>query len=101
MVVPALILILGFPTKLAVGTSLCTIALISIGGIVGHLQFGPVDWPLLASVLVGSAGGMLVGVRMGEWLPPGVTSRLTASLTITIAVSLILVNMAKLLGLQD
>ena len=64
-------------------------------------RFGCSQLLLLVSVLVGSAGGMLVGVRMGEWLPPGVTSRLTASLTITIAVSLILVNMAKLLGLQD
>ena len=100
MVVPALILILGFPTRAAVGTSLSIIALISMGGVVGHLQFGHVDWPLLASVLVGSASGMLLGVRMGDWLSPTAASRLTASITITIAVSLILINTVKLLALQ-
>ncbi len=100
MVVPALILILGFPTRTAIGTSLSIIALISIGGIVGHLQFGRVNWSLMAFVLLGSVAGMLLGVRMGAWLPPTAMSRISASITITVAVSLIVVNLAKLLGLQ-
>ena len=100
MVVPALILILGFPTRTAIGTSLSIIALISIGGVVGHLQFGHVNWSLMAFVLLGSGAGMLLGVRMGAWLPPVVVARVTASITITVAVSLIVINLAKLLGLQ-
>lgn len=100
LVVPALILILGFSTRTAIGTSLSIIALISIGGIVGHLQFGRVNWALMGFVLLGSVSGMVLGVRMGVWLSPTVANRMTASITITIAVSLIVINMAKLLGLQ-
>ena len=101
LVVPALILILGFPTRTAIGTSLSIIGLISIGGIVGHLQFGRVDWALMGFVLLGSVSGMALGVRMGAWLSPTVANRMTASITITIAVTLIVINMAKLLGVQD
>jgi len=100
MVVPALILILGFSTRTAIGTSLSIIALTSIGGIVGHLQFGRVDWSLMAFVLPGSVVGMLLGVRMGAWLSPAAMSRITASMTITVAVGLIVINLAKLLVLQ-
>src|SRR5574340_8351 len=100
MVVPALIVILRFPVRSAVGTSLTIIALISIGGVVGHLQFGQVDWPLTAFVLLGSVAGMFLGVRLGAWLPPAAMSRITASITMTIGVSLIVVNLAKLLRLQ-
>ena len=100
MVVPALILFLGFPNRSAVGTSLSIIALISIGGVVGHLQFGSVNWPLTAYALLGSLTGMVLGVRLGAWLPATVMGRVTASITVMIAVSLIVINLAKLFGLQ-
>ena len=100
LVVPALILILGFPTRTAIGTSLSIVGLISIGGIVGHLQFGRVDWALMGFVLLGSVSGMVLGVRIGAWWSPTVANRMTASITITIAVTLIVINMAKLLGVQ-
>ena len=100
MVVPALILILGFPTRLAIGTSLSIIACISIGGVVGHLQFGRINWPLTAWVLVGSLAGMLLGVRVGTWLSPTTMGRITAFITVSIAVSMIVVNLMKLWGPQ-
>ena len=101
MIVPALVLILGFPAKLAIGTSLTVIALISIGGIVGHLQVGSIQWEVLAYILAGSVGGMLLGVRLEKWLPPTMTNRLAASVTVIIALSMIVSNVAKLLGLRD
>lgn len=100
MIVPALILILGFPSRSAIGTSLCIIALISIGGVVGHLQFGHVDGTLTVLVILGSAAGMLLGARLGALLSPTAMSRVAASITVTIAVSLIVINMAKILGAQ-
>ena len=100
MVVPALILILGFPTRLAIGTSLSIIACISIGGVVGHLQFGRINWLLTAWVLVGSLAGMLLGVRVGTWLSPTTMGRITAFITVSIAVSMIVVNLMKLWGPQ-
>jgi uncharacterized membrane protein YfcA len=40
VIVPALTLVLGFPVRMAVSTSLLIIALVAIGGIVGHLGAG-------------------------------------------------------------
>jgi uncharacterized membrane protein YfcA len=98
MVVPALILVLGFPARAAIGTSLTIIFLISIGGVIGHMQFGHVDWSLLGYVLLGSVTGMLLGVRSDTWVSPTVMGRVTASITICIAGTLIAVNLAKLAG---
>ena len=100
MIVPALILILGFPSRVAVGTSLTIIALISVGGILGHLQFGKVDAPLTGLVILGSATGMFVGMRLGTIVSPIALSRVTASITVGVALSLIVVNTAKILGVH-
>jgi uncharacterized membrane protein YfcA len=101
MIVPELIVMLRFPAKVAVGTSLTIIALISIGGIVGHLQIDSIQWELLAYILAGSVGGILLGVRLGRWLSPAVMNRFTATITIVIALSMIVVNTAKLLGVRS
>lgn len=98
MVVPALVLVLGFPARAAIGTSLMIIFLISIGGVVGHMQFGHLDWNLLGYVLLGSVTGMVLGVRADTWVSPAVMARVTASITISIAGILIVVNLAKLAG---
>ena len=100
MIVPALIVMLRFPLRVAVGTSLTVIALISIGGIVGHLQIGSIQWELLAYILAGSVAGILLGVRLGRSLSPVVMNRFTATITIGIAFSMIVVNTAKLLGVR-
>jgi len=96
MVVPALILILRFPARAAIGTSLTIISLISIGGVIGHLQFGGIDWNLLAYVLLGSLTGMLLGVRAGSWVASPVMSKVTSAITISIGIVLIVVNGIKL-----
>ena len=98
MNVPALIVMLRFPARVAVGTSLTVIALISVGGIVGHLQIGSIQWELLAYILAGSVAGILLGVRLGQWLPPVIMYRFTATITISIALSMIVVNTAKMFG---
>ena len=97
--VPVMVYIAGIPLQQAIGTSLSIIALISVGGVVGHLQFGRGDWSLLPFVLLGSLACMILGVRMGARLSPMAMSRVTASITISVALSLILINTAKLLGL--
>lgn len=98
IVVPALILVLRFPARAAIGTSLMIIGLISIGGVVGYMQFGHIEWNLFGYVLLGSLAGMLLGVRSDTWVSPMVMGRVTASITISIAGTLIAVNLAKLAG---
>jgi uncharacterized membrane protein YfcA len=98
MIVPALVLLLGFPARLAIGTSLSVIALMSLGGILGHWQFGDIDARLTVMVAMGSAAGILAGARLGNVLSPAVVRRVTAFVTVTIATFLITINSLKLLG---
>ena len=96
VIVPALALVLGFPIRLAVGTSLLIIALISVGGLAGHLQFGRFEGRLAALVLLGSAAGIIVGTRWGRKGSPERMTRAFALVTIGIAVPLILHNAIRL-----
>jgi len=64
LIVPALVLILGFPQKLATGTSMVAIAPISLVGVISYLIQGNVDW-LIGGCL---AVGMVAGGALGSWL---------------------------------
>ena len=100
MIVAALVLSVGFPPRLAIGTSRSIIAPIALAGIVGHLEFGVLDTQITGLVLLGSIAGMLLGARFGQLAPPTIMNRVTASITVSIALALILVNSAKLVGLS-
>jgi uncharacterized protein len=65
VIVPTLVLLAGFPHKLATGTSLTAIVPISIAGIVGYATAGEVDWAAAACIAVGAVAGALAGTR---WL---------------------------------
>lgn len=96
VIVPALVLVLGFPMRLAVGTSLLIIALISVGGLAGHLRFGQFDGRLATLVFLGSAAGVLMGTRLGRAGSPERMTRAFALVTIGIALPLILHNAIRL-----
>ncbi|MCA9470493.1 MAG: sulfite exporter TauE/SafE family protein [Nitrospirales bacterium] len=66
VIVPVLMFVMGFPVRMAVGTSLLIIALISIGGIIGHLDRSHLDIQLTGFVIAGSLLGMLVGTRVAQ-----------------------------------
>lgn len=65
VIVPALVVLAGFPHKLATGTSLSAIVPISIAGIVGYATAGEIDWAAAACVSGGAVVGAVVGTR---WL---------------------------------
>ncbi|HKT33257.1 MAG TPA: sulfite exporter TauE/SafE family protein, partial [Nitrospira sp.] len=69
MIVTALALSLGFPTRLAIGTSLSIIAVIALAGIAGHLGFGAPNGRLTILVVLGSVVGMLLGTRVARLAP--------------------------------
>ena len=50
LIVPALVVVLGLPMRLAVGTSLLAIALNALWGLLGYLRFGDLDWSLTGLV---------------------------------------------------
>jgi uncharacterized protein len=100
MIVAALVLLLDFPSRLAAGTSLLTIALISLGGIAGHVHFGALDLRITGAVVAGSAIGMLLGTRLWQHVSPRAMGLMTASVTVSIAIGLIIINTAKILGIH-
>ena len=98
VIVPALVLVLGFPMRMAVSTSLLIIALVAVGGLVGHLQTGQVDWPLSGLLLLGSAFGMTGGSRVAHQLSPSVLTKSFAAVAIGVAIVMIMHNGMKLVG---
>jgi hypothetical protein len=65
VIVPTLVLLAGFPHKLATGTSLSAIVPISISGIIGYATAGEIDWAAAGCVATGAVVGAVVGTR---WL---------------------------------
>ena len=64
VIVPALVALAGFDTKLATGTSLTAIVPISISGAIGYAIADEVDWAAAACVAAGAGAGALVGTHL-------------------------------------
>jgi uncharacterized membrane protein YfcA len=98
VIVPALALVLGFPMRMAVSTSLLIIALVAIGGLAGHLHTGQMDWPLIGLLLLGS----VIGMTGGSWVAHQVSSATLAKSfavgAIGVAIVLMIHNGMKLFG---
>ncbi len=92
LIVPALMILLEFPIRLAIGTSFLIIALISIGGVFGHLHVASLDWLLTGLVLVGSMLGLVFGSKITRSIPSHHLRRCVAILIGAIGLGLILDN---------
>ena len=68
LIVPALVLFVGLPTKPAIGSSLAIIALNAASGLVGQLRQTTLDWGLalgyLGLALVGMLGGLALAGKV-------------------------------------
>jgi uncharacterized membrane protein YfcA len=88
VMVPLLVVLLGYETKAATATSLAAIIIIASVGAVAHAGLDNIDW--VKSVLIGvpAVGGLLVGLA----IKARITSR-----ALTLAFALLLVAVAVLL----
>ena len=98
VIMPALALVLGFPMRMAVSTSLLIIALVAVGALVGHLQMGQMDWPLVGLLLLGSALGMTGGSWVVQRVSSATLTKSFAAIAIGVAIVLIIHNGIKLFG---
>jgi uncharacterized membrane protein YfcA len=73
VIVPALVLLLGLPITLAVGTSLAIIALTSASALAAHLASGRIDWGIATAFAAAAIAGALVGRRLGGPARPAPT----------------------------
>lgn len=65
LIIPALVVLVGMPMKIAVGTSLFIIAAKSLLGFIGDIQHQPyIDWKLLVTVAVIAIAGLFLGMTL-------------------------------------
>src|SRR5579864_2438107 len=69
LIIPALVLVLGLPMHLAVGTSLVAITLNALWGVIGNLRLGTLDWTLTLLFAAGGIVGVLIGGKLAGRLP--------------------------------
>lgn len=70
LIIPALVVLVGLPMKVAVGTSLFIIAIKSLIGFVGDLQSQTaMDWTLLLQVSGLAVLGILIGQKLSAKVP--------------------------------
>jgi uncharacterized membrane protein YfcA len=92
VIVPALVLLLGLPITLAVGTSLAVIALTSASALAAHLASGRIDWGIATAFAAAAIAGALFGRRLGGRLDQRRFSSLFATLLVGIAALLVIEN---------
>ncbi len=96
MIVPALVLLLGLPITLAVGTSLAIIALTSASALAAHLAGGRIDWEIATAFAAAAIAGALFGRRLGGRFDQRRLSTLFALLLVGVAVLLVVENVRTL-----
>ena len=80
VIVPALVLVLGFDMPAAVGTSLLVIAINSAAALAARLgSQASLDWPLIAVFTAAALAGVLAGNRVASRID---ASRLTTAFTV-------------------
>jgi uncharacterized membrane protein YfcA len=86
LIVPALVVVLGLPMRLAIGTSLLAIALNALWGVLGYLRFGDLDWGLTALFALAGLVGVMAGGKLAGRLPERALRSGFASVIVTTAV---------------
>jgi uncharacterized membrane protein YfcA len=69
LIVPAVVLMLGFDQRLAHGTSLAAVVPISVAGVLAYLSYDGVDLPVAGLLVVGTVVGAVVGARLLARVP--------------------------------
>jgi uncharacterized membrane protein YfcA len=92
VIVPALVLLLGLPLTLAVGTSLLVIALTSGAALASHLASGSIDWTIALAFTAAAIAGALAGCRLSATVRPERLGQLFALLLVAIAIFLVAKN---------
>lgn len=67
LIIPALVVLVGMPMKIAVGTSLFIIAAKSLIGFLGDLQqHAQIEWPLILTITSIAIGGLFLGMFLSK-----------------------------------
>lgn len=98
LIVPALVLVLGYPMRMAIGTSLVIIAINSAAGLLAQVGSGTVDLSLAALFIAGGLAGAAAGGRLADRVDDRRLARGFALFIVAVAVFLIGANAGPALG---
>ena len=96
LIVPALVLALGFPMRLAIGTSLVIIAINSAAGVAAHLGSGQIDLGVALFFVVGGFAGANLGGHLAGRINEAKLSRAFAVMVALVGLYLVVQNGAAL-----
>ena len=89
LLVPAMIYIIGMPTKLVPGTSLfVTIFITAIVVILHAINYQSIDLVLVITLIFGSIIGVQIGLKMGEFLESSELKTLLAILLLLVGIAI-------------
>jgi uncharacterized membrane protein YfcA len=97
LVVPALVMLLGLPIQVAIGTSLVVIAMNSAAGFLGHVSSGSFDWMVTLVFVAAGLVGTFSGMRLSSRLSSSKLQKAFAVFVIALAFFLLFDNLSKLL----
>jgi uncharacterized membrane protein YfcA len=89
VVVPLLVVLLGFEPRPAAGTSLAAIGLTACFGVIAYVAVGRVQWGEAATIGLPAVAGALAGTALQQRLSSRTLSLLFAAFLVTIAVRLL------------
>ena len=96
LIVPALVVLVGLPMQVAVGTSLVIITMNSIAGLLGHIHDNSIQPLMILVFVVAGLAGTFVGSRLAKHLPAKKLQTVFAWFVILLAVFLLVDNFNKL-----
>jgi hypothetical protein len=89
VIVPLLILWLGYAEREATGTSLAAIVVIALLGVAGHAAYGNVDLALGLLIAVPGVAGVVAGTALQQRMPERAVSAVFSALLVASAAVLV------------
>ena len=89
LIVPALVLLLRMPQKVASGTSLLAVAPLSVGGMVAYATSGHIDWAASLTVAIGAVAGGAIGSALLQRLPSVVITWIFVAVMLLVAAQML------------
>ena len=96
LIVPALVMLVGLPMQMAVGTSLVIIAMNSLAGFLGHVGDGSVNASLTVIFITTGLIGTFIGAKLSERLSTRKLQKTFAWFVIALAFLLLFDNLLHL-----
>ena len=93
LIVPALVMLVGLPMQMAVGTSLIIIAMNSLAGFLGHARDGSLNMTLTSIFTLAGLVGTFAGARLNKRLPAEKLQKAFAWFVIMLALFLLYDNL--------